>query len=328
MFKKSLLVALVLLTVFIIFQYFDTGSPDQLAHKKKYEIIAHRGVHQHYHKEEKDSRSKISRHELLYGCEATKMKKPTHQYIENTVDSIQAAFDYGATIVEIDIRPTKDNQLVVFHDGTLDCKTNGKGNIWNYTVEELKKLDVGYGYTYDKGITYPFRGKGVGGIKTFKEILQHFPNKKFLIDNKNGNNLKVAELIIKTISELQAEQKKRIYLWVNDKAYRYIHQRMPLIKRLLLTRKAHKKYFKKYIFSIGLIGIPEEYSGEGLGIPINYTKYVWGWPYKFLRIMDDADVRFYVYVNNQAEYDSISKLPVNGVITDFIETIKLSKGKK
>jgi len=59
---------------------------------------------------------------MLYGCEARKIIKITHHYIENTVESIQAAFDHGATIVEIDIRPTKDNRSECLFSGGLWLK--------------------------------------------------------------------------------------------------------------------------------------------------------------------------------------------------------------
>ena len=159
------------------------------AKKDAFEIIAHRGVHQDYVGSVKGIRLNKG---YLTECTATRIHKPTHKYLENTVESIQAAFDHGATIAEIDIRPTKDNQLVVFHDWMLGCRTDGQGNVIDHTVDYLKTLDIGYGYTYD-GKTYPFRGKGIGKIRTLTEILKIFPSKKFLIDNKNGKDLKTAQ---------------------------------------------------------------------------------------------------------------------------------------
>ncbi|MCC3377780.1 glycerophosphodiester phosphodiesterase family protein, partial [Cohnella sp. REN36] len=67
-------------------------------------------------------------------CTAERIYKPEHPYIENTIPSMEAAFRAGADIVEFDIRPTKDGQFAVFHDWTLDCRTNGKGEPKNYTM--------------------------------------------------------------------------------------------------------------------------------------------------------------------------------------------------
>lgn len=110
-------------------------------------IIAHRGVHSTY--------SDVGRE----GCEAAATTRFS-RYIENTVDSMEAAFAAGATMVEIDILRTADNHLVVFHDGDLRCKTNGTGTIGKRSLAYLRTLDVGYGYTSDGGVTFPLRGMG------------------------------------------------------------------------------------------------------------------------------------------------------------------------
>jgi len=190
MFVKSLLASCTILVALVLFQYFNTGSASGVNSKENFEIIAHRGVHQHYVKGKgKDLRKAKDKQEMMSGCETDKNIEPTHEYIENTIESIQAAFDYGATIVEIDVRLTSDNRLVVFHDGKVDCKTNGTGRVRDLTAEELETLDVGYAYTPDDENSFPLRGKGVAGIKTLDYVLNHFPNNKFLVDNKNGNNL-------------------------------------------------------------------------------------------------------------------------------------------
>ncbi|EFU75339.1 glycerophosphodiester phosphodiesterase family protein [Lachnoanaerobaculum saburreum] len=53
---------------------------------------------------------------------------PTHDYIENTIHSMQAAFDLSASAVELDIKLSKDGKLAVFHDSTLlyRCRVDGE----------------------------------------------------------------------------------------------------------------------------------------------------------------------------------------------------------
>ena len=41
-------------------------------------------------------------------------------------------------MLEIDLHFTKDKQLVVIHDDTIDRTSNGKGKVKDYTLEELK----------------------------------------------------------------------------------------------------------------------------------------------------------------------------------------------
>ncbi|ROV58013.1 glycerophosphoryl diester phosphodiesterase [Vibrio ponticus] len=64
-------------------------------------------------------------------------------YPENTLVSIQAAIDMGLKWIEVDVQPTKDNQLVVCHDHTIDRCSNGFGRVDQYTLEELQQFDFG-----------------------------------------------------------------------------------------------------------------------------------------------------------------------------------------
>jgi len=62
---------------------------------------------------------------------------------ENTLTAIGLALEAGALMVEIDVQITTDDQIVVFHDSTLERTTNGHGEISRFSYEELKKLDAG-----------------------------------------------------------------------------------------------------------------------------------------------------------------------------------------
>lgn len=59
---------------------------------------------------------------------------------ENSLSAIQNSLDFGVDIIEIDIRITKDNKLVVIHDKLLDRTTNGSGLIKEHTLEDIKSL--------------------------------------------------------------------------------------------------------------------------------------------------------------------------------------------
>jgi glycerophosphoryl diester phosphodiesterase len=61
---------------------------------------------------------------------------------ENTLKSLQNALIYGADALETDVRLTKDGQVIIMHDTTLDGTTNGTGLIehknWFGYIEYLK----------------------------------------------------------------------------------------------------------------------------------------------------------------------------------------------
>ncbi|MGQ5390373.1 glycerophosphodiester phosphodiesterase family protein [Paenibacillus sp. M.A.Huq-84] len=61
---------------------------------------------------------------------------------ENTIESNRLGLEAGAEFIENDMYLTKDGRIAILHDGSLERTTNGTGNIENYTMEELKKLNA------------------------------------------------------------------------------------------------------------------------------------------------------------------------------------------
>lgn len=62
---------------------------------------------------------------------------------ENTLPSFAAAIALGADEIEFDVRLTKDGQLIVSHDNTLERISNGEGYLCDHTLSELLSLNVG-----------------------------------------------------------------------------------------------------------------------------------------------------------------------------------------
>lgn len=113
---------------------------------------------------------------------------------ENTLSAVQKALEFGADMIEIDVHLSKDGQLVVLHDETLERTTNGIGKVSDYTLDELKLLDAGS--WFNKG----FEGEE---IPTLTETLELIDGRATcLIEIKWGDDpypnigKKVAEEII------------------------------------------------------------------------------------------------------------------------------------
>lgn len=100
---------------------------------------------------------------------------------ENTLLSIARAMEIGVDAVEIDVHLSKDNEIVVIHDATLDRTTNGTGPVSTHTLEELKKLDAGKGET----------------IPTLQEVIDFVGNKvRIVVELKQeGTERSVVELV-------------------------------------------------------------------------------------------------------------------------------------
>ena len=113
--------------------------------------------------------------DFLNGFTVAAHRGASREFPENTVESFQRALDImPECLLELDVRMTADGKAAVFHDPFLDGKTDGSGPVRAHAFSEIKRLDAGYGISFDGGVTYPFRGKGFR-IASLDEVLTSFP---------------------------------------------------------------------------------------------------------------------------------------------------------
>lgn len=266
------------LTLFIFLNNTNLMTPDG---DGKPTLLAHRGVAQRYSPEGIDNDT----------CTATRILAPKNDYLENTIASMKAAYDAGADMVEFDIHPTTDGQFAVFHDWTLDCRTNGTGVTREHSMAELKALDIGYGYTADGGKTFPFRGKGVGLMPTLDEVLSTFANRQLMI-NVKSNDPKEGQLLADALAKLSPERRKAFIVYGGDRPMMALKQRLPDIT--MFSKESLKACLYPYI-AYGWSGLlPDACRDTALLVPINIAPWLWGWPSRFLDRMEDADTRVFV----------------------------------
>ncbi len=102
---------------------------------------------------------------------------------ENTLVAFERGLSYGADALETDVHATRDGEIVIIHDATVDRTTDGAGPVAGYTLDELRALDAGFRFTPDGSHSYPFRGAGVT-IPTLRELLERFPTTRVNIEMK------------------------------------------------------------------------------------------------------------------------------------------------
>lgn len=76
------------------------------------------------------------------------MKRFAHRGVmalqpENTMSAFRLALDAGADGIETDVHLTKDDELVLIHDETLERTTDGSGLVSSYTLDELRRFNAG-----------------------------------------------------------------------------------------------------------------------------------------------------------------------------------------
>ena len=288
-------------------------------HDGKPDLLAHRGIAQRF--DERDVKNET--------CTAARMLAPTHDYLENTMRGMQAAYQGGADIVEFDVHPTTDGEFAVFHDWTLDCRTNGHGVTRQHAMSDLKTLDIGYGYTADDGKTFPFRGKGMGMMPTLHEVLTTFPDKPLLINVKSRDRSE-GEKLAAVLNGLAASRRSLIMVYGGDEPIETIRRLAPDIRTI--SRASIKTCLLGY-FGYGWSGIvPQACRNAMVLVPINVAPLLWGWPDKFLNRMARANSAVFVlgpYSGGEFSTgidtpDLLARLPANytgGIWTNEIEVI-------
>lgn len=103
------------------------------------------------------------------------------KYPENTMLAFEKAVEAGADGIELDVQLSKDGEVVIIHDETLDRTTDGKGFVVDYTYEELSKFDASY--------IYRESGK-INKIPTLREYFEMVKDKNIItnVELKTGVN--------------------------------------------------------------------------------------------------------------------------------------------
>lgn len=246
------------------------------AHPERREVLAHRGLHQTYDPTGVESET----------CTADRMDAPIHNYMENTLPAIEAAIDMGADIIEFDIHPTTDGEFVVFHDWTLNCRTNGQGVVRKHNSAYLKTLDIGYGYTADGGATYPFRGAFVGVMPTLAELLAAYPDTEFFLNIKSSDVWEVEALT--AYLKNKEFNRGRLSVYGGDVVNQF-KTLNPDIK--ILTKNGAKNCLKSYVLTGWSGHVPKACHDTYVPVPENFQWAVWGWPARFEARLDKVGSR-------------------------------------
>lgn len=241
-------------------------------------LVAHRGLAQQFDRAGVDDET----------CTATRIRASDHDFIENTLRSMSNARHFGADAIELDVHPTKDGQMVVFHDWTLDCRTDGKGPVREKNLAELKKLDVGYGYTNDGGKSFPLRGRGVGGMPTVEEALRETPRMR-LFFNFKSKDPKDADALVAAFRRAGVE--------IDGKFAFYGHPRVTGRMRQLVPgawtfgKAEMKECLTDYVKWGWTSHIPKSCHGTTVTVPLNYQWAIWGWPKRFIARMESVGTK-------------------------------------
>ncbi len=101
---------------------------------------------------------------------------------EETLAAFAAAVRHDVDALEMDVHLSRDGELVVFHDRTLDRTTDGSGEVAGRSLAELRELNAGHRFRDREG-RFAYRDDPVG-IPTLTEVFAAHPGQRMVIEMK------------------------------------------------------------------------------------------------------------------------------------------------
>jgi glycerophosphoryl diester phosphodiesterase len=178
------------------------------------------------------------------------------EFPSNTMYAFRRSLAVGADMLELDVGVTKDDQVVVMHDTTVDRTTNGTGTIASKTLAQIRRLDAAYwfapggdnAYRHDRKATaYRFRGVATGRrrppkgftaadfrVPTLREVLKAFPHTPINVEIKGRTKAEAVEEYLQNadvLASLLKSSKRRDLIVVSFKqeAVDRFHELVPRI---------------------------------------------------------------------------------------------------
>ena len=228
---------------------------------------------------------------------------------ENTLLALKNASLLEIDYIETDIRMTKDRELVLFHDETLDRTTNATGQLINYSLEELKQVDLGYNFSLNGGKTFPTRGKK-WRIVTLRQAFELFPHNKFNLDMKNSEP-EAPQLLANIIQEYEREDTIIVGSFHHKQIKRF-RKLLPQVKTAASLREVKYFILRERIFLNWIID-PKYFV---LQIPIFYNNKQVLTP-NLVKAAHSKNTAVHVWtINDRSTMEWLINLKVDGIFTD------------
>ncbi len=219
---------------------------------------------------------------------------------ENTIPAFEAAIEMNADMIELDVLLSKDNVPVVFHDESLDQKTDGKGLVIDYTYEELSKFDAGSWFDSKfEGLRIP----------TLQEVLE-LTNGKILVNieikpeavRENVDN-GVVNHVLKLVEELSMQEQ----VVISSFDYRVVER----VKKYDSKIKVALLYEREQSYGRSPKKLVKDYAADAFNFSVNELADNW------VQELKVNKVPFFVYtINDEDLMESVLRKGARGIFTD------------
>ena len=229
---------------------------------------------------------------------------------ENTISAIQRALDFGVDMIDIDVRMTKDREIVLMHDATVDRTTNGMGLVKDMTLAEIRELDAGLKFDSK------FTGEKVPTLREALDLIDGRAVALIEIKHEQEHHEGIAKRLVEII-----QKERNGYEWCILQSYEpdyleIIHEEDPHVqtKKLLVGEDSAPliAFYVETKVQLGRATKNDEEKLEALNPPFETLSA------KRIFRMHARGFKVYTYLVNEEE-DMVKMLNagVDGIITDF-----------
>ncbi|SDH47163.1 glycerophosphoryl diester phosphodiesterase [Planococcus glaciei] len=224
---------------------------------------------------------------------------------ENTMGAFQKGFEMKADYIEIDVQMTKDGELVVIHDTTVDRTTNGTGKVGSLTFEEIRQLDAGSWFSES------YAGEKV---PTFEEVIDAFRGKVgILIELKApelypGMEKKIADALMERNMHL-SNNGKVILQSFNHESMKKSKELLPNLPHGVLVGAGWKNVTEEQLAQFATYA---DFFNPTMSIVTD----------ELVSDVHEAEMKIYPYTSRTQEQAlRLFDLNVDGIITDYTEHV-------
>lgn len=211
---------------------------------------------------------------------------------ENTVSSFARAIEMGVDMIELDVHLSRDGELVVIHDDTVDRTTDGTGRVGEMDLTGIRLLDAG-------------RGERIPTLdEAFKLILGKC---SINIELKGGGTAQpVLDFLDERVASLEQRTDRILISSFDPDMLLYVRD------------KTHK-------YALGILVKDEPYGAEEFGKEIGaysvHPEHLY-LAVDFVKESHERDLRVYPWtVNDPGDIARMKELGVDGIITDYPDRI-------
>jgi glycerophosphoryl diester phosphodiesterase len=230
-------------------------------------------------------------------------------YPTDTLFALQQYAEMGVDILEMDVNMSKDGQIVVIHDDTVDRTTNGTGKISEMTLVEIQALDAGYNWTNGTDESHPFRGIGIN-IPTLKEAFSTFPEYPMVVEIKQESPA-MEEALCNLIREFDMESKVMVPSF-SDVAMQNFREFCPEVATAASSGEVRDFVYRTFGLVAGTISPPYfalQVPESSDGIPVT-TKLL-------IAFAKWRNVEVHIWtINDPADMQRFIDMGVDGIMTD------------